>query len=147
HAECGSSISHGVKRRARRRLAATTAWYEGTVRFMGRLLRIYGLACLALAFGYLFAHLGEPLRLNVGDPAGDARTIAATGVDRVWLLRLAAIALSAAALWFMFQFVRRVWSDTVAAIATPLYAATLLWLDYADSLSATPLAHATCFAA
>jgi hypothetical protein len=42
---------------------------------MPRLLRIYLLACIALAFGYLVRHAGEPLRLNVGDAWTDANVV------------------------------------------------------------------------
>jgi len=39
---------------------------------MPRLLRIYLLACIAVAFAYLLLHAREPLRLGVGDPWSDA---------------------------------------------------------------------------
>ncbi len=39
---------------------------------MPRLLRIYLLACIAIAIAYLLLHAREPLRLSVGDPWSDA---------------------------------------------------------------------------
>lgn len=46
---------------------------------MPRYLRIYLLACIALAFGYLVVHSAEPLRLNVGDASTDASVL--TSID------------------------------------------------------------------
>lgn len=42
---------------------------------MQRLLRIYLLGCMAIAFAYLLVHVREPLRLNVGDPWSDAEVL------------------------------------------------------------------------
>lgn len=42
---------------------------------MQRYLRIYLLACIALAFGYLVVHAREPLRLNLGDAWTDASVL------------------------------------------------------------------------
>lgn len=48
---------------------------------MPRLLRIYLLACITLAFAYLLLHAREPLRLNVGDPWSDASTL--TSIENI----------------------------------------------------------------
>src|SRR5439155_7757187 len=42
---------------------------------MQRLLRIYLVGCMAIAFAYLALHVREPLRLNVGDPWSDAEVV------------------------------------------------------------------------
>jgi hypothetical protein len=42
---------------------------------MPRLLRIYLLGCITIAFAYLLLHAREPLRLNVGDPWSDADVV------------------------------------------------------------------------
>src|SRR5262245_21072715 len=48
---------------------------------MARLLRIYLLACVGIAFAYLLFHVREPLRLNIGDPWSDADVL--TSVEYV----------------------------------------------------------------
>ena len=40
-----------------------------------------------------------------------------------------------------------VWSDTVAVIATALFATSLLWMTFADSVHRPPIMHAACFVA
>jgi|GEM_PF-6846468 len=47
-----------------------------------RLLRIYLLGSIALAFAYVLLHTGEPLRLNIGDAWSDAATSASVEYTR-----------------------------------------------------------------
>ncbi len=110
---------------------------------MPRYLRFYLLACTALAFGYLAIHAGEPLRLNVGDAWTDASMMA----GHLTAFRVLALVCSGLAAWLMFDYVRRMWSDQVAIIATALTATSLVWLMFADSLDRRPFMHAACFLA
>jgi len=48
---------------------------------MPRLLRIYLLGCITIAFAYLFLHAKEPLRLNVGDPWSDAVVVSSSSTS------------------------------------------------------------------
>ena len=136
---------------------------------MPRFLRYYVLGCVAIAFAYLALHVTEPLRLNVGDPWGDAnvislvrsggeaqfpplpealsRTIGKLGVEDIAVFRVLALALSMLSLWLMYQWARRVWSEPVAAIATALCATSLMWMLFADSIRQIPIVHASAFLA
>lgn len=140
---------------------------------MPRQLRIYLLACIGLAFGYLVLHIGEPLRLSVGDPWTDASVVSAIanlepvatrdpssvpvivygalssllGTHEIAVFRVFALVFSALAAWLLFHWVRRVWNDTVAIVATALTTTSLLWLLYADSIYRAPIVHAACFLA
>jgi Dolichyl-phosphate-mannose-protein mannosyltransferase len=172
---------------------------------MPRALRVYVLACLALAFAYLLLHAREPLRLNVGDPEADAAVLTAIarasphgagaasvtqpgdpggpgdpgavhdpgplplgaerarapafaerlygaigthlGVTGLGTLRLLALALSALAMWLLYQYARRMWSDPVALLATALFATSLLWMTHADGLHHAPITQASGFLA
>lgn len=136
---------------------------------MLRLLRYYALGCVALAMAYLAVHALEPLRLNIGDPWGDANVISAItagspihfpplpealyqairrlGIEDIAGFRLFAIACSVLSLWLMFQWARRVWSEPVALIATALAATTVIWLMFADSIRQVPIVHVTGFLA
>ncbi len=135
---------------------------------MPKYLRFYLLACIALAFGYLVLHAGEPLRLNVGDAWTDASVMSSikglehdhpvpvmvygavaklVGVDQITVFRLLALVFSGLAAWLLFQYARRMWNDTVAIIATAMTATSAVWLMFADSLHRTPIVHAACFLA
>jgi hypothetical protein len=117
-----------------------------------RLLRVYLVACVAVALVYLVIYLREPLRLNLGDPWADASTLAAIhsptihypplaelvyaaagqlGVDDLVALRLIALGFSALAVWLLYHYVR-LWSATIAMIATAVWWTSLLWLMFAD---------------
>ena len=143
---------------------------------MPRNLRIYLLACIALAFGYLAVHAGEPLRLNVGDAWTDASVLSAiadvesagqlrptrdpplpeilygavgrlVGTDQIMVFRLLALVFSALGAWLLYQYARRMWNDKVAIIATTLTTTSLLWMMFADSIHRPPIMHAACFLA
>lgn len=143
---------------------------------MPRLVRIYLLACIALAFGYLVFHAREPMRLDGGDPWTDAAVLLSiddspandpvlgtrdprvpelfygvvgkvVGAQQITIFRLLALAFSGLAAWLMFQYARRTWDDRVALIATAFCTTSLLWLMFADSLYRAPIVHATCFLA
>src|SRR5262245_46468462 len=114
---------------------------------MPRLLRLYLIACIAVALGYLVWHAGEPLRLNVGDTWTDANVLTRLGTQAITVLRLLALAVSALAIWLLFQYVRRIFNDTVALITAGLWATSLLSLMFADSLQRSPIMHASCFLA
>lgn len=136
---------------------------------MLRLLRFYALGCVAIAFAYLALHASEPLRLNIGDPWGDANVISAVmaggslhfpplsealykllgrlGVQDIAGFRLLAIACSVLSLWLMFQWARRVWSEPIALIAIALTATSVLWVMFADSIRQVPIVHVTGFLA
>lgn len=129
-----------------------------------RYLRIYLLACIALAFGYLVIHTGEPLRLNVGDAWTDASVVNAiesgdrrsvpeiiygavgtlVGAHRITVFRLLALVFSGVAAWLQFLYARRMWNDLVAIVATTLTTTSFLWLMFADSLHRPPIMHAAC---
>lgn len=135
---------------------------------MPRFLRIYLLACIALAFGYLVVHAGESLRLSVGDAWADASVMLAIehgtrdpplatlvygavarmfGADRIILFRLLALGFSGLAAGLLYQYARRMWNERVAVIATALTTTSLLWMLFADSLQRPPIMHAACFLA
>jgi hypothetical protein len=61
--------------------------------------------------------------------------------------RLVALALSALAMWLLFSYARRIWSDTVALIATALFSTSALWMMFADSVHRPPGTYAFCFLA
>ncbi len=136
-----------------------------------RALRAYTLACLAIAFGYVLVHVWEPLRLNLGDPASDANLVSliksgasaslhrppladliygaigrTLGLGDLWAFRLIALAFSGLAMWALYQYARRMWTPTVALIATALFATNVLSLRFADGLQ-PPIAHAATFVA
>jgi len=69
------------------------------------------------------------------------------GVTKVGTFRLFAIALSGLAMWLLFQYVRRLYNDTVGLIATALWSTSLFWLMYADSIHQTPVLQASAFLA
>ena len=126
------------------------------------ILRVFLLGCIAITFGYLLLHAREPLRLNLGDPAADARVLASIssssserslvtvvygaigklGISEVGTLRLFALVFSALAILLLFQYARRIWTDTVALIATALFTTSLAWMMYADSIHQAPITQA-----
>jgi hypothetical protein len=69
------------------------------------------------------------------------------GVGDIGTFRLFAIAFSALAMWLLFGYVRRLYSDRVALIATALFCTSLLWMMYADSVHQAPVMQCTGFLA
>jgi hypothetical protein len=139
---------------------------------VSRYVRIYLIACIALAFGYLVIHAGEPMRLGVGDAWADASVLTSiehgsdvvrgtlsvpellygavgrlVGAHQLAVFRLLALAFSGLAVWLLFLYARRMWNDTVAVIATALTTTSLAWMLFADSLQRPPIVHAACFLA
>jgi hypothetical protein len=118
---------------------------------MPRALRNYLLGCVAIAAAYLVLHVGEPLRLDLGDAWSDAgylyQAIDRLGVDDVGAHRGLALALSVLGAWWLFQYVRRMWDATTALLAIALFTTSLFWLQTADSLERPPLVLAGCFLA
>ena len=134
---------------------------------MLRSLRIYLLVCIALAFGYLVLHAGEPLRLNVGDAWTDADVLTSIAngsrqgipeliygavgtlvrAHQLTVFRLLALVFSGVGAWLLFQYARRMWNDTVAIIATALTTTCAVWMLFADSIHLPPIVHCACFLA
>ncbi|HWU87820.1 MAG TPA: glycosyltransferase family 39 protein [Kofleriaceae bacterium] len=67
------------------------------------------------------------------------------GVSDIATFRLFAIFFSGLAMWLLFQYARRMYSDPVALIATALWSTSLFWLMYADSIHQTPVLQAGTF--
>ncbi len=67
------------------------------------------------------------------------------GLDQLLVLRLITLAFSAVALLLLFLYARRMWTDTVAMIATMLFGTSYLWLTHADSLNGAPILQASAF--
>jgi hypothetical protein len=121
---------------------------------VSKYLRIYLIACTVLAFGYLVVHVGEPLRLNIGDAWTDASVVTwierhgvAVGAVQLAGLRLVALAVSGLAAWLLYQYARRMWNGTVGVIAAGLTTTSLVWMMFADGLHRSPIMHAACFLA
>jgi hypothetical protein len=69
------------------------------------------------------------------------------GVSDIGTFRLFAIAFSGLAMCLLFGYVRALYSDRVALIATALFASSLLWMMYADSIHQAPVMQCTGFLA
>jgi hypothetical protein len=50
-------------------------------------------------------------------------------------------------MWLLFSYVRRLYSDRIALIATALFTTSLLWMMYADSIHQAPVMQCTGFLA
>jgi hypothetical protein len=61
------------------------------------------------------------------------------GISDIGTLRFFALAWAGLAVWLLFSYVRRVYSDRVAWIATALFATSPLWMTYADSIHQAPV--------
>jgi hypothetical protein len=69
------------------------------------------------------------------------------GVDDIGTFRLFALAFSALAMWLLFSYVRRLYGDRIALIATALFSTSPIWMMYADSIHQAPIMHCTGFLA
>ena len=69
------------------------------------------------------------------------------GVSDIGTFRLFALAFSALAMWLLFSYVRRLYSDRVALISTALFSTSLLWMMYADSIHQAPVMQCSGFLA
>ena len=155
------------------------------------LVRVSGAITVAAVI-YLLATIGDPLRLNWGDPWSDCnvqlsgRSFARDGFvansfvptidleprpatplrythyppgpdlvngleqtllgpSDITVYRVPALALTLAALFFFYRFVRRTWSREVALFALPLFASSIIFLQYADTIHHIPLYWASGF--
>ncbi|HEY5934379.1 MAG TPA: glycosyltransferase family 39 protein [Kofleriaceae bacterium] len=69
------------------------------------------------------------------------------GVSDIATYRLFALTFSSLALWLLFSYVRRLYSDRVALVATGLFGTSFFWLMYADSIHQAPVMQCTGFLA
>ena len=69
------------------------------------------------------------------------------GADDIATYRLFAIAFAALAMWGLFHYLRRLYDEPLALIATALWSASLCWMMYADSMHQTAILHAAAFLA
>ena len=69
------------------------------------------------------------------------------GAGDIGTFRLFALAFSMLGTWLLFLYARRIWGDTVALLATALYATSVLWMMYADSIHRLTVVDPACFLA
>jgi hypothetical protein len=69
------------------------------------------------------------------------------GVSDIGTFRLFGLMFSGLAMWLLFSYVRRLYSDRIALIATALFSTSLLWMMYADSMHQAPVMQCTGFLA
>jgi hypothetical protein len=69
------------------------------------------------------------------------------GFGTIGELRVFAIGFSALAMWLLFLYVRRLYDERVALIATMLWSSNLLWMMYADMIHQAPVMQASAFLA
>jgi hypothetical protein len=61
------------------------------------------------------------------------------GISDIGTLRFFALAWAGLAMWLLFSYVRRIYSDRVALIATALFTTSPMWMMYADSIHQAPV--------
>lgn len=61
------------------------------------------------------------------------------GVGDIGTFRLFALMFSGLAMWLLFSYVRRLYNDRTALIATALFTTSLMWMMYADSMHQAPV--------
>jgi hypothetical protein len=69
------------------------------------------------------------------------------GVGDIATFRLFGLMVSGLAMWLLFSYVRRLYTDRVGLIATALFSTSLLWMMYADSIHQAPVMQCTGFLA
>lgn len=69
------------------------------------------------------------------------------GVSDIGTFRLFGLVFSGLAMWLLFGYVRRLYDDRIALIATALFTTSLLWMMYADSIHQAPVMQCTGFLA
>lgn len=72
-------------------------------------------------------------------------TAGTLGIFDIGALRFIALALSGLGVLLMFDYIRRVWTSRIAAIATALWTTSVMWLVFADSIDQVPVLQATTF--
>ena len=65
------------------------------------------------------------------------------GVSDIGTFRLFGLSFSVLAMWLMFSYLRRLYSDRVGLIAITLFFTSLIWLMYADSIHQAPVMQCT----
>lgn len=69
------------------------------------------------------------------------------GVSDIGTFRLFGLMFSGLAMWLLFSYVRRLYSDRIALLSTALFSTSLLWMMYADSMHQAPVMQCTGFLA
>ncbi len=69
------------------------------------------------------------------------------GVSDIGTFRLFGLMFSSLAMWLLFSYVRRLYSDRIALITTTLFSTSLIWMMYADSMHQAPVMQCTGFLA
>lgn len=69
------------------------------------------------------------------------------GVSDIGTFRLFGLMFSSLAMWLVFSYVRRLYTDRIALITTTLFSTSLLWMMYADSMHQAPVMQCTGFLA
>ncbi len=69
------------------------------------------------------------------------------GVGDIGTFRVFALMFSTLAMWLLYSYVRRLYSDRIALIATMLFSTSLFWMMYADSIHQAPVMQCTGFLA
>ena len=67
------------------------------------------------------------------------------GVSDIGTFRLFGLAFSSLAMWLLYCYVRRLYTERVALIATTLFSTSLLWMMYADSIHQAPVMQCMAF--
>jgi hypothetical protein len=74
-------------------------------------------------------------------------TAGVIGISDIGNLRIFALAFSALAVWLLYLYLRQIWSDRMALVATALFTTSLMWLMFADSIHRVPIMEAAGFLA
>ena len=61
------------------------------------------------------------------------------GVSDIGTFRLFGLMFSSLAMWLMFSYARRMYTERIALIATALFSTSLMWMSYADSMHQAPV--------
>ena len=69
------------------------------------------------------------------------------GVSDIGTFRLFGLAFSGLAMWLLYSYVRRLYTDRIALIATAMFTTSLLWMMYADSIHQAPVMQCSAFLA
>ena len=69
------------------------------------------------------------------------------GVSDIGTFRLFGLMFSSLAMWLLFSYVRRLYTDRIALITTALFSTSLIWMMYADSMHQAPVMQCTGFLA
>ena len=67
------------------------------------------------------------------------------GISDIGTFRLFALMFSAMAMWLLFSYVRRLYTDRIALVSTALFSTSLIWMMYADSIHQAPVMQCMAF--